>query len=258
MFSVMYVSPGGRTWDLTGDNTTGFALKAGGVEGLVGRSSVETQSADGFHGQQVLGHSVLPMDGALVGIMFPAEGLSLAETWRQWRADWSRKKYGRLIVRSKTGFWTANVRLSPDGMSAPETDLSDEQYVNPVRVAVESDEGVFFGVPQVQSGSVTVTNTGATTVWPRVRWEGNYRTLVYPSNNWTTLPNTVLPRVLYLDPAESHAVEDLDGKLDQTMWKAVRDEVLPEGVPEGESRQYYLSEGAFLEWEITTLDPWGW
>lgn len=258
MFSVQYVSPGGRLWDLTDSNGTGFSLKAGGVGGLVGRSDVVTSSSEGFPGRLVTSHNVLPMDGSLEGILFPSEGRSLGETFRQWRADWSREEYGQLIVGSSTKQWSARVRLSGDGMTAPETDLSDDKFVNPVRVDVESDDGVFFGVPKVQSGSVTVTNTGDTTVWPRVRWSGDNQSIIFPSSNTLLLPNAAVSRVLYLDPADSHAVEDTQGVLDQTMWKQLRGKILPEGVPKGESRQYSLSDNAFLEWETTTLDPWGW
>lgn len=258
MFSVRYVSPGGRLWDLTGSNGTGFSLKAGGVEGLVGRSDVVSSSSEGLPGRLVTSHNVLPMDGSLEGILFPSEGFSLGETFRRWRADWDREEYGQLIVGSPTGQWSAWVRLSGDGMSAPDTSLSDEKFINPLRVDIESDDGVFFGVPQVQSGSVTVTNTGDTTVWPRVRWSGDNQSITFPSSNTLSLPNTVNSRVLHLDPAESHAVEDTQGVLDHMMWKQLRGKILPEGIPKGESRQYSLTSEAFLEWELTTLDPWGW
>lgn len=255
---IEYVSPTGRVWDLTGDNESGFALKAGGVEGLIGRSDIEANQSDGFPGQVVTGHSILPMSGALTGILFPLKGKTLAETYRLWRADWHREEYGQLHISTGQSRWIAHLRLSGDGIPAPDTDLTTETGINPFRVPVESDSGIYVGKPRSETGTVTVTNTGDATVWPRIRWTGAGKTLTLPSGHQIPLPTTTTPRILHLDPAESHAVETTAGELDRTMWRNLRIKVLPEGIPKKATRTYQISAGAYLEWSISTLDPWRW
>lgn len=253
-----YVSPSGRSWDLTGDNHVGFCLKAAGIEGLVGTIEEEALRADGVPGEVVSAVRIQPMLGALVGVLRPLPGHTLAETDAMWRADWDHWEDGRLNIHTPSGRWTARCRLPREGIPAPETDMSSEEAVLSLRTPCRLTEGVWWSGAMIGRGEAVVANPGPVTIFPRVRWKGTGKRLTLQSGIVISLPATTDWCTLHLDPHESMAVTRDDGTLDRALWLQLRGTVLPEGVPRRQARTYTLNTTSDLHlmWQVATLNPW--
>ena len=152
------------------------------------------------------------------------------------------------------GTMHAQVRLNGASSDLEVDDATADVWSLSIPLAI--DAGYWETGPFRKSGNVTVTNSGQVYIWPEIVWEGAGGKVTLPSKAEFTLPAVENIRRLHLDPQRSHQVLNGLGVRDDELWRKIRGQIISEGVPPGQSRQYALPSGAFLEWRIGVLDPW--
>lgn len=257
MADITYTDPFGGMWNLTARGVSGprVCLAADGLEGLVGATEKQSVSTVGTAGYRVTGHNIVEMGGTLRTMCIADDAESVAQLARRWRAAWSHHSPGQLSIDGTSlGRLTASVRLHET--PAPPANRPGSARVLYVDVAVAVDDGLWWTGALGGEGTVEVSNPGAVMIRPQIRWKGAGGVVVLPSGAVFTLPSTTFPRLLSLDNAESCVVTDERGRVDRRLWKQLAAQVLPEGVPPGQRREYRLPAGARLEWRVGVLDPW--
>lgn len=253
-WSMTYFSPSGKSWVLTSQDWIA-GLRAGGITGLVGKLNPTTITAIGVPGQTIDGFQVPPAEGSL-DLFVRGDGMrSATEVWVELRSELRyRAPLGTLMINSPMGQVSTRLRVSGD-LPSPDVD-NLHATEKPLRVPVANDSGLWWLEGQHGTGTITVTNHGDVPTWPEIEWVGAGGRVKLPSGATFILPPVQETRRISLEPRRSRYVVDSSGKLDKNLWEKIRGVVLPEGVPEEQSRTYELPEGAILRWKIGVLDPW--
>lgn len=253
---LSYLSPHGREWRLIGPEHDGVWVVDGGITGLVGSGEDSASTLPGVPGHRVEAVEVPPVDGALTVRAGDGAG-GVPETFSRFRSDWSFRVPGRLVLSGDDGAGPVWARARLAGPIAAPAHHPAELRGLVFEVPVRLDDGLWWETISSDTDSVTVTNTGDVFVRPRVEWNGPGGRLIMPSGAAVTLPAVDSPRVLVLDNSRSNVVRDPDGTVDTGLWPSMVADLLPEGVPPGEARTYWIPGGATLHWDIGHLDPWG-
>ncbi|MCX7491466.1 hypothetical protein OS127_02840 [Corynebacterium sp. P6129] len=272
MFDLIYTSPSGRTWHLSRYTHEGVFVDEGGVEGLVGAVEEQVFASVGRAGQRLAGQQAQPLSGGLSVSVVGTADRSVMDAWLEFRADWSVRVPGTLTVVSPVlGSVSTPVRLRE--VPAAPTKFLEPGAGDSMSLRLVGDDGVWWGswLRVVSSGgdvsSVTVTNPGDVTVWPRLRVDrGCTGTITLPSGKQVsmTVPDDderAAGRWLLLDESESCAVLDENDRIDRALWLETRPGVVTEGVPPGTERTYRIQRAAgdgtvAIEWRPGYMDPW--
>ncbi|PRQ10637.1 hypothetical protein C1Y63_10610 [Corynebacterium sp. 13CS0277] len=256
MFELNYQGIDGSVWKLF-DRDSPAIVPEGTMEGLVGQIQERAIVPVGAPGQLLQGVTIEAMRGGF-------DVLLRVDSWEpgvlgtlvsRFRRAWSTTQYGVLqIVGGRLGSVQARVRLETP-IAAYVTD-PDNVADTTVHVGLVADGGVWWSDTLRAGGTARVSNPGDTAVWPRVRWEGSGQSVILPSGAVVRLPSTSTPATLVLDNAQSCVVVDDAGRVLTSLWRELGGRVLPEGVPPGQMREYRLSKGAELQWQLGVLDPW--
>jgi hypothetical protein len=183
------------------------------------------------------------------------QGRHAHDIWAEFRHGFSiLPPLGTLQIESPMGTMHAQVRLNGAPSDLEVDDATADMWALSIPLAI--DTGYWETGPFRKSGNVTVTNSGQVYIWPEIVWEGAGGKVTLPSGAEFTLPAVDSTRRLHLDPQRSHQVLNGLGVRDDDLWRRIRGQIISEGVPPGQSRQYTLPDGAFLEWRIGVLDPW--
>ncbi|OFN33609.1 hypothetical protein [Corynebacterium sp. HMSC072A04] len=109
-----------------------------------------------------------------------------------------------------------------------------------LEVPVFNARGLARSAAFVQSGTVTVTNTGDGVIYPKIRRNGTYGYIVSPSG------------------ARFHAGTKMPDVIDTDPMVLREDGIPPEGVEPGETATWELPGSRIeLEWCQLVADPWG-
>lgn len=255
-YSIAYVDPASGYWPLAtpGEKKRGIWMAEEAIEGLVSQGEDASVQSVGRAGVVFSGTAIEAMTGTLLVHVRGDGEKSAAEIYREFRGAWSRRDEGTLIVSGGSyGELSCRVRLA-EWIGPP---LIDPEKAGDtlVELSLVADEGVWWSRDSEYSGTSTVTNSGITYLWPRLRWSGTGGEVVLPSGATFTLPAVDGERTLHLDPDESCVVLRGDGSVDEELW-ALLSSVPPEGVPDGESRQFTVPAGAVLLAATGWDSPW--
>lgn len=262
-YRLYFYSPTGREWRLLHEDPNGvFVHEDGLVEGLMGARTDNPVTAVGRSGQRA---STADAQVNPIAFSLPCTvaerycgGSSPEEVWLAFRADWNACTFenpGTVVLDNDEGAGRLVLPARLNGsLPGPSINPSELDEIA-ITVPVIGDHGRWLQAFS-DTGIVTVTNNGVGDTYPRIRWVGAGGDVVLPSTSTITLPPVDEERVLLLDPAESYAVLDADGALDDPLWRQVRDHVLGESVPEKQTRTYQLPPEATLEYDLGYLDPW--
>lgn len=252
-YKIRYYSPEGHEWVLMGDEWLA-GIKSGGIDGLVGDGDDVTIARVGDVGQSLDSFQPKPMTGTLTVLVRGDDAADVDAVWAEFRSGFSRTRQGTLVVESPSQVLSAGVRLSGP-ISNPDEDPTSGGIVRDVQVPLVADQCGWWTNWLSETGTVTVTNWGDLTVWPKIRWNGSPGTVTLPSGAKLSLPRAAGERVVSLSMAQAGFVTDKEGMPDFKLREQMRG-AYPEGIPAGEKRTYQVPQGAALEWQIGVLDPW--
>lgn len=119
---------------------------------------------------------------------------------------------------------------------------------------IVADSGVWVWTQRETGPSVTIHNTGRSTIYPRLTWR-DAGTAKMPSGMAINLPAVGGPRTIDFKPRESNVVTDVDGNIDHETWSKLRG-AFTEGVPRGARRTYMIPPTAALTWDTSVRDAW--
>lgn len=248
----IWVSPWGEEWNLTTGNRGVYLEQGAQADFPHAQAHEATESLIGRAGEIVTGVDIPSAEGSIRVVCYPHDRKSAQQVESEFKAAFSRREPGGLEVR---GWLGGNLQLaaylSPREFDGPTRQGVHGSFAKVVAHIVGRD--ALYRQPNVEAGTVTITNLGDDMVRPQVRWQQG-GTLVMPSGVRITLPTVPEERVLVLDEAESCVVLDPDGQPDELVWGSFP--VYPEGVPEGETRTYTAPEGALVEWSVGYTNPW--
>lgn len=257
---IIYTTPSGKRMVLLQPGGSSAAITYEGLEGLVGEKKVSTRTTIGIPGEQITESSFGKMKGSLNLVLDTRHGQSIEELESELRRGFLPDQEGTLLVeRDRRPRARAKVYL--DGFLQPPREVPEGAVDAEYSVPLVSYRGLWTQDTLHGSGSVTVTNTGDTFLWPKIRWRGGSRRLTLPSGLVVTLPSGSLStwNSLSLDPFTSHEVTNLaTGEIDPVASDTAGHALLGEGVPVGASRTYATSSTIFmgLEWAPQIRDPW--
>lgn len=254
MIDITYTSPQGQAFQIGNHLHQGVFIKEAGISGLVGAFEETSFSTVGTPGHTVTGLNVKPISAQIELHITEWGGDSVEEIFTRWRNAWSVHSSGTMTILSSIGPLSTPVKLAAP-MPDLESDLRDATGYG-LRMSVTGNTGIWSTHTVGAEGTVTVTNPGDVTVWPKITWSGQGGQVTLPSKATFELPATVDQKTLWLNNAEACLVTSANGDVDTDMWKQLRETVMPEGIPPAASAEFTLSQGARLEWNLGFLDPW--
>lgn len=254
-YALTWTDPTGEKWNITNHGWIA-GIRAGGVEGLVGTPEELTETSPAWPGQIVTSRQIPAMVGTLRFAVRGSDRESADEIWARLRRSFHHKTPGQLAVETASSeTWTANIRRS--GMiPPPQVDPQSQEVILGADVPVIADEGCWWSRFESRTGTVPVSNSGDVDIWVQITWQGAGGTVVLPSGAQFVLPPTAGVRTVLLSQAESMAVVDAAGNLDDALWRELRGVALAEMVPAGEVRTWTVPEGARVQWRTGVMDPW--
>lgn len=169
-------------------------------------------------------------------------GEDLEETYRRLRQGWAaatRSNPCVIRVESDNPLSPLTFELVVDGvLPGVPVDMS-KRTTETLRVPVVCFDGVAKTSVMTGTGTVTVTNHGDVSVWPKIRYRGAGGVVTNPSGAKFTIPRAAEETIIDLNPK----VLRLEG-------------AFPENVPPGATGVWVLPSGAQLEWTLGVADPW--
>lgn len=235
---LTYISPAGERFDLM---RGAVRIEHDTLAGFVGTIEDTPIVFPGVAGQWVdmRDQRVGAMEGGFTAIVIDPD------KWGEFRAAWSHRLYGQLILESGGLQWHLAVRLSAP-LAAPTFRPTAGARIP---VALVADRGVWESTG-TGTGTVEITNFGDITVWPSIVWSGSGQRITLPSGATIALPTVTGEHTVSLDRTHGGIVTRA-GQL-----TGISVDLVSEGVPAGQTRTYKASAGARLEWGIGVLDPW--
>lgn len=255
-WDVSYTAYTGDTVELTTPTSPVF-ITNGGIEGLVGTITESPRTTINTPGHTVTPHdqTIMPMTGTLT-LRVKGNPHEAEHHYTRFTNLWHHNptKAGTLHLTTPHGNYHTTARLAPGEAIAPPAIRPGRSSAPTIEVPIICDRGGWL-LTRSGTGTVAVANPGDTHLWVRVRWQGTGGRFALPSGFSVHLPPTSSPRTFLLSPAESCAVVDdagvLDDALSSQLWATP-----PEGVPPGTTRTFTAPAGARVSWDVLTLNPW--
>lgn len=243
-YTISYLSPTGDSIISTGRGADVF-IEQNTLEGFVGQVEDTGITTIGMPGQVVdfRDRKILPTEGKFTLVA------TSAIAWANARRAFSTTDHGTLIIEG-TRRCVLPVRLAnslPSPARVPTTGSRIE--VNLIR-----DEGAWLITESADGPTVTITNTGAAPIGPRITWTGAGGAVMLPSGATFALPAVTSPRTMYLDRRRAGQVYAAGEVLDREATHEAA--AVGEMVPVGQTRVFRVPAGARIQWDQEVLDPW--
>jgi len=170
------------------------------------------------------------------------DGEDLEDVHRRLRQGWAAATPDNpcvIIIESDNPLSPLTFELVVDGVLPGVAVDMRRRSAETLTVPVVCFDGVAKSSVMTGKETVTVTNYGDVSVWPKIRHEGAGGVVTNPSGAKFTLPRATEETIIDLDPR----VLRLEG-------------AFPESVPPGATGVWVLPAGAQLEWTLGFADPW--
>lgn len=243
MLNVVLITALGDEWRLSGtDRESEVLAPYGMLETLkpeVTRSDLQVPGGAGvLPGARRFG----PISTVLEFYLKAREGENLEDTYRRLRQGWAAATWSNpcvISIESDNPLSPLTFELVVDGVLPGVSVDMRRRSAATLSVPVLCADGVAKTSVMTGTGSVTVTNHGDVSVWPKIRYQGAGGVVTNPSGAKFTLPRAAEETIIDLNPR----VLRLDG-------------AFPENVPPGDTGVWVLPAGAQLEWTLGVADPW--
>lgn len=248
MYELTYISHTGKSFHLYGGQ---IEVAEGGIEKLVGVVKDQTHTTIGMPGQTLESQILDPIRGSLTVLVESAPGLDADGLSRQLRGAFHHRKYGQLVLATPWG--PARLKVRSDGILPEPTEVNGRGTIKEMRIPLVSDDAVWRLGPYESTGRAEINNIGDVPVYVEVIWQESAG-IFLPSGAFVSLPAADSPRRMLLNSWDSCVVLDENGAEDPVIWDQI--EVIPEGVPPGQRRDFRMASTVKVRWEIGILDPW--
>ncbi|MGX9140385.1 hypothetical protein ACWWUU_05715 [Corynebacterium striatum] len=234
MLRVELISSTGKTYLLTGTEAQSPVLSEEGalveLRAQVTRSDLSRPGRPGvIAGRRNYG----PIDVGIPFYLHADTGEELERVYREFRQGW--RGVSTFKVEADHPLSPLFLDVTAGVLPGVSVDVRRRTMVA-LSVPVFSEKGLFRTSVQYGTGTVTVTNSGAVTVYPRI---------VATAGGKVTCPSGAS----FSLPAGSSTVEMSSEGL-------MLEGAFPEGVEPGRSGTWVLPAGARLEWVLQVADPW--
>lgn len=257
VWAVSVLSDSGQEWRLTDDPQARVAIKAGGMSGMVAKSSETAVSVTGRPGSRPVASRVDTLAPSWDLVFIDRDGHGLGEDVAEWLAAW--REGVTVLVDSSLG------RLSTRGRVPPDMDVAPE--FNPFASRVQwgklempwpwmADRPVWEKV-ESGTGRVEIINWGDVPAIPTVSWSGEGESITVGGTT-IELPAVPVPARMVLDHARNCVVTDESGvRLDAaSAWSRTRALDLSMVVQPRRTEVISVSDGVDVVWTVGVKSPW--
>lgn len=243
MLNVVLITALGDKWRLSGTDRDSEVLSPYGslveLRADVSRSDLPVPGGAGvLPGVRRLGAISTELEFYLKA----RDGEDLEDVHRRLRQGWAAATPDNpcvIIIESDNPLSPLTFELVVDGVLPGVAVDMRRRSAETLTVPVVCFDGVAKSSVMTGTGTVTVTNYGDVSVWPKIRHEGAGGVVTNPSGAKFTIPRAAEETIIDLDPR----VLRLEG-------------AFPESVPPGATGVWVLPAGAQLEWTLGVADPW--
>lgn len=243
MLNVVLITALGDEWRLSGTDRDSEVLSPYGslveLRANASRSDLPVPGGAGvLPGVRRFG----PISTELEFYLKARDGEDLEDVHRRLRQGWAAATPDNpcvIIIESDNPLSPLTFELVVDGVLPGVAVDMRRRSAETLTVPVVCFDGVAKSSVMTGKETVTVTNYGDVSVWPKIRHEGAGGVVTNPSGAKFTLPRATEETIIDLDPR----VLRLEG-------------AFPESVPPGATGVWVLPAGAQLEWTLGVADPW--
>lgn len=243
MLNVVLITALGDKWRLSGTDRDSEVLSPYGalveLRANASRSDLPVPGGAGvLPGVRRFG----PISTELEFYLKARDGEDLEDVHRRLRQGWAAATPDNpcvIIIESDNPLSPLTFELVVDGVLPGVAVDMRRRSAETLTVPVVCFDGVAKSSVMTGKETVTVTNYGDVSVWPKIRYEGAGGVVTNPSGAKFTLPRATEETIIDLDPR----VLRLEG-------------AFPESVPPGATGAWVLPAGAQLEWTLGVADPW--
>lgn len=243
MLNVVLITALGDEWRLSGTDRDSEVLSPYGslveLRANASRSDLPVPGGAGvLPGVRRFG----PISTELEFYLKARDGEDLEDVHRRLRQGWAAATPDNpcvIIIESDNPLSPLTFELVVDGVLPGVAVDMRRRSAETLTVPVVCFDGVAKSSVMTGKETVTVTNYGDVSVWPKIRYEGAGGVVTNPSGAKFTLPRATEETIIDLDPR----VLRLEG-------------AFPESVPPGATGVWVLPAGAQLEWTLGVADPW--
>ena len=243
MLNVVLITALGDKWRLSGTDRDSEVLSPYGslveLRADVSRSDLPVPGGAGvLPGVRRLGAISTELEFYLKA----RDGEDLEDVHRRLRQGWAVATPDNpcvIIIESDNPLSPLTFELVVDGVLPGVAVDMRRRSAETLTVPVVCFDGVAKSSVMTGKETVTVTNYGDVSVWPKIRHEGAGGVVTNPSGAKFTIPRAAEETIIDLDPR----VLRLEG-------------AFPESVPPGATGVWVLPAGAQLEWTLGVADPW--
>lgn len=243
MLNVVLITALGDEWRLSGTDRDSEVLSPYGslveLRANASRSDLPVPGGAGvLPGVRRFG----PISTELEFYLKARDGEDLEDVHRRLRQGWAAATPDNpcvIIIESDNPLSPLTFKLVVDGVLPGVAVDMRRRSAETLTVPVVCFDGVAKSSVMTGKETVTVTNYGDVSVWPKIRYEGAGGVVTNPSGAKFTLPRATEETIIDLDPR----VLRLEG-------------AFPESVPPGATGVWVLPAGAQLEWTLGVADPW--
>lgn len=243
MLNVVLITALGDEWRLSGTDRDSKVLSPYGslveLRANASRSDLPVPGGAGvLPGVRRFG----PISTELEFYLKARDGEDLEDVHRRLRQGWAAATPDNpcvIIIESDNPLSPLTFELVVDGVLPGVAVDMRRRSAETLTVPVVCFDGVAKSSVMTGKETVTVTNYGDVSVWPKIRYEGAGGVVTNPSGAKFTLPRATEETIIDLDPR----VLRLEG-------------AFPESVPPGATGVWVLPAGAQLEWTLGVADPW--
>lgn len=243
MLNVVLITALGDKWRLSGTDRDSEVLSPYGalveLRANASRSDLPVPGGAGvLPGVRRFG----PISTELEFYLKARDGEDLEDVHRRLRQGWAAATPDNpcvIIIESDNPLSPLTFELVVDGVLPGVAVDMRRRSAETLTVPVVCFDGVAKSSVMTGKETVTVTNYGDVSVWPKIRHEGAGGVVTNPSGAKFTLPRATEETIIDLDPR----VLRLEG-------------AFPESVPPGATGVWVLPAGAQLEWTLGVADPW--
>lgn len=243
MLNVVLITALGDKWRLSGTDRDSEVLSPYGalveLRANASRSDLPVPGGAGvLPGVRRFG----PISTELEFYLKARDGEDLEDVHRRLRQGWAAATPDNpcvIIIESDNPLSPLTFELVVDGVLPGVAVDMRRRSAETLTVPVVCFDGVAKSSVMTGKETVTVTNYGDVSVWPKIRYEGAGGVVTNPSGAKFTLPRATEETIIDLDPR----VLRLEG-------------AFPESVPPGATGVWVLPAGAQLEWTLGVADPW--
>ena len=243
MLNVVLITALGDEWRLSGtDRDSEVLAPYGSLVELRANASRSDLPVPGGAGVLPGVRRFGPISTELEFYLKARDGEDLEDVHRRLRQGWAAATPDNpcvIIIESDNPLSPLTFELVVDGVLPGVAVDMRRRSAETLTVPVVCFDGVAKSSVMAGTGTVTVTNYGDVSVWPKIRYEGAGGVVTNPSGAKFILPRAAEETIIDLDPR----VLRLEG-------------AFPESVPPGATGVWVLPAGAQLEWTLGVADPW--